>query len=319
MHRSMSLAFNITLIHTPSPVPYVLLLRRHVTVAIPWWWHTVRDQNHELSVELAARFRRALVQEFHHAFQIELERIVLLGGKALVALWRCIGERRNTDGSVIYDRHGNGPDPFVKLRRDIVSCFTSDEYNREPLTYTHRYSGITNNGAGVTPPHMSRQEGTLDEEEEDLPDPTEEPNERANTIELKTPGLGDHDGFIHTTLARLPLDCLSMTDVELGPIHRMCREATATYAGHRMVVSKFRFIETTGAGGDSNPCVSPLFDETIDAPARFEVNIEGVVSESNDLHVSKNVERSATIGALPKIARKMSLDDLFDEPLNQYA
>jgi hypothetical protein len=56
-------------------------------------------------------------------------------------------------------------------------------------------------------------------------------------------------------------------DVELADIRRLCREATATLIGHRMVVSKFRFVETVGAGGESNPCIDLIFYETIDAPA----------------------------------------------------
>jgi len=278
----------------------------HVTVAIPWWWHTIRPGNRQLSEELVARFRQAVVLEFHHAFQIELERIVLLGGKALVALWRCIGERKTEDGSTIYDRHGEGGDPFVKLRRDIVRCFTTgaSDFGKEPLTYSHRHSGL---------PKLTREHAAIPESPP--PMPKRESNERANTIELKTPGLGDHDGFIHTTLARLPLDCLSMKDVELGPIHRLCREATATYCGHRMVVSKFRFLETTAAGGESNPCVDPIFDETIEAPPRIEVAVHGAISETTDLHAAKNVERSVTIGALPEANARGSLDGLFDEPL----
>jgi len=78
----------------------------HVTIATPWWWHTIRRGNRELSQELVARFRQALVLEMHHAFQIELERIVLLGGKNLVALWRTVGEREAPDNYVIFDRHG---------------------------------------------------------------------------------------------------------------------------------------------------------------------------------------------------------------------
>ena len=138
---------------------------------------------------------------------------------------------------------------------------------------------------------------------------------RSNTIELKSPGLGDHDGFIHTTLARLPIDCLSMTDVELEPIHRLCREATATYCGHRMVVSKFRFLETTGEGGESNPCKAPIFDEYVEAPPRVEVGISGLIEQTLDLHSEKLVDRSATIGNLPTMhASRPSMDGLFDDP-----
>jgi hypothetical protein len=88
----------------------------HVTIAIPWWWHTMREGNAQLSQELAARFRQALLLKFHHPFQIELERIILLGGQTLVALWRCVGERITEDGHFIYDRHGESVDPFVRLR-----------------------------------------------------------------------------------------------------------------------------------------------------------------------------------------------------------
>ena len=127
-------------------------------------------------------------------------------------------------------------------------------------------------------------------------------------------GLGNHDGFIHTTLGRLSIDCLSMTDVELEPIHRLCREATATFCGHRMVVSKFRFVEMSGEGGESDPCVAPIFDEFVDAPSRVEVGITGEIQQSNDLHAPKVVERSATIGNLPGHRVMPSMDGLFDDP-----
>ena len=147
----------------------------HVTVAIPWWWHTIRDGNRELTEELVARFRQALVVEFHHPFQLELERIVLLGGKTLVALWRCVGERRTDDGDVIHDRHGEGPDPLVQLRRDIVRCFTATDefetFGKEPLTYAHRFPQLQQ--LASTPP-LPALRGAL---------------KRENSIELKTPGL----------------------------------------------------------------------------------------------------------------------------------
>ena len=211
-------------------IPECNLLPRedlHVTVAIPWWWHTIRDQNRELSQELVARFRSALVYEFHHPFQIELERIVLLGGKALVALWRTVGERKADDGVVtIYDRHGETIDPFVKLRADIVKCFSgSEEILGPPLTYSTRHVSVAS--PAPIKQDLRREEAFVCDSTPPIPPPAV-PSSRQNTIELKTPGLGQHDGFIHTTLARLPLDCLSMSDVELAPIHRLCREATVS-------------------------------------------------------------------------------------------
>jgi len=270
----------------------------HVTVAMPWWWHSVRPNNDTLTKELVQRFREALVMEFHHPFQIELERIVLLGGRTLVALWRCVGERLTPDGDIVCDRHGDGIDPFVKLRRDIVQCFTGTEKfsKRQPLTYSHRHGNMNRNeieSLNESAPSLSTRNSL----------------ERKNTIEFKTPGLGNSDGFIHTTLARLPLECLSMKDVELAPIHRLCREATATYCGHRLVVSKYRFLETTGAGGESNPCIDPIFDEYVEAPPRIQVQENGIIDEvTESLKMRGSV---ATIGALPKIEQRPSLERLF--------
>ena len=274
----------------------------HVTIAVPWWWHTVRPGNRALSDELVARFRQALIHEFHHPFQLELERIVLLGGKALVALWRCVGERTTEDGDKIHDRHGEKPDPLVKLRGDIVGCFTaSDEFEavgKEPLTYAHRFQQVQDPNASFEGnPPVNTSSSLRDF------------MKRENSIEMKTPGLSGRDGFIHTTLARLPLNCLSMHDVELAPIHRLCREATATYCGHRLVVNKFRFLETMGAGGESNPCVDPIFDETIAAPLRFEVDEDGAIGVNTAF--SKNVERHVTIGAPPTNVERRTVDDLF--------
>lgn len=194
-----------------------------------------------------------MVVDFHHPFLIELERFVLLGGKTLVALWRTVGERKTEENVTITDRHATSIDPMVRLRREIVDCFTNEQnaHNFQPLTHTHRKNTVTNLKSLEVPP---------------VPPPGK--LERRHTIELKTPGLGSGDGFIHTTLCRLPLECFSMTDIELEPIHRLCREASACYSGHRMLVHKFRFLETTGAGGDSNPCEKPLFDETMVAPLK---------------------------------------------------
>jgi hypothetical protein len=85
----------------------------------------------------------------------------------------------------------------------------------------------------------------------------------------------------------LPLECLSKHDVDLDDIHRLCREATATLSGHRMVVSKFRFLETGGAGGESNPCKSPLYDETIVSPSKLKTSKTGVASVTTNLHLRR--------------------------------
>ncbi|VEU45066.1 unnamed protein product [Pseudo-nitzschia multistriata] len=253
----------------------------HVSIACPWWWHTIREGNDELNKDLSNRLKQALVIDFHHPFFLELERIILLGGKTLVALWRTVGERMVVENGAytVCDRHATSIDPMIRLRREIVDCFTNEEheYNFHPLTHQHRAESMNKQGQQEGTKLESNPNGTqgggieqaIDDSGAQPPIPGKPGKmKRRHTIELKTPGLGSGDGFIHTTLCRLPLDCLSTQDVELEPIHRLCREATATYSGHRMLVHEFRFLETTGAGGDSNPCTSPLFDETMAAPSK---------------------------------------------------
>lgn len=58
----------------------------HVTIALPWWWHTIREDNDVLTNTMAGRFKQTLLLEFHYPFQIELERIILLGGKVREAV-----------------------------------------------------------------------------------------------------------------------------------------------------------------------------------------------------------------------------------------
>mmetsp|Transcript_24144 Transcript_24144/g.57090 ORF Transcript_24144/g.57090 Transcript_24144/m.57090 type:complete len:603 (+) Transcript_24144:258-2066(+) len=343
----------------------------HVTIAIPWWWHTVREGNHRLSKELVARFRQGLLTEHHHAFQIELERFVLLGGKTLVALWRTVGSREAGDNFVIFDRHGEGTDPMVKLRRDIATSFSEETpWGQPPLTYSHLYYEEEKDGNAPQPPHPPPPEEEKKDDNQPIPPPPSSSSsaaaaadenrprrkmKRRNTIEWKSPGLGDHDGFIHTALARLPLDCLSMSDVDLSHIHRLCREATATYAGHRMVINKFRFLETVGEGGESNPCVRPIFDETVQAPPRVRIGVTGEIEQDYSSRpsptssgttsggsgggghghrrgasrgggggfgsngalsflVDETMVRHATIGAVPAVDSKLSLNGLFDDP-----
>lgn len=262
----------------------------HVTIALPWWWHTMRPGNNELTKKMANRFKQTLLVEFHYGFQVELERIVLLGGKVLVALWRCVGERQTEDGRIIADRHGTNIDPMVLLREEIVRCFITEspDQRRICLTYQH-----------------NKSDG----------DRAEENAMRHHTIKQRTPGMGIKpgaaDGFIHTTLCRLPLDCLSSKDVELDKVHRLCREMSATLNGHRMVIDKFRFLETMGEGGESNPCYKPIFDETIDAPYRHTVHIDGTVVQKGESSLDMGVEqRNATIGP----ARNFWNEDANNDP-----
>lgn len=68
-----------------------------------------------------------------------------------------------------------------------------------------------------------------------------------------------------------------------------------------MVIGKYRFIETMGEGGESNPCFNPLYDETIDAPLQHRVKIDGSVEERKSLRAhtadyDKHEQRRGTIG-----------------------
>lgn len=290
----------------------------HVTVALPWWWHTIKEDNYKLSTKLCNRFRQAIIKDMHHPFQIELERIVLLGGKTLVALWRTVGERRQCDGDddddnedIICDRHGVGIDPFVRLRREVADCFTKEDVdiNFEPLTYTSYNKDTTTTNNDATPNSM-------------FPQRPNKMEKRQHTIESKTPGLHSKDGFIHTTLCRLPLHCLSPYDVNLEHVHRLCREATATYCGHRMNVYKFRFLETTGEGGESNPCYKPIFDDTVYAPLKYEkttANNNNVMNANITSNIISDPQYNTanTIGHAIGVVSRASVFDLFDKNDNE--
>ena len=113
------------------------------------------------------------------------------------------------DGRTIHDRHGDNVDPMVRLREEIIRCFITEspDLRRKPLTYQDKMNESAD---------------------------SDEILERQHTIKQRTPGMGvTADGFIHTTLCRLPLECLSSNDIELDQIHRLCREASATFNGHR--------------------------------------------------------------------------------------
>ncbi|KAL7459993.1 hypothetical protein ACHAXS_000480 [Conticribra weissflogii] len=65
-----------------------------------------------------------------------------------------------------------------------------------------------------------------------------------------------------------------------------------------MVVSRYRFLESMGEGGESNPCVNPIFDEYVDAPVRCKVEIDG------DVAVDEDGMGGVGIGGLDDLRRK---------------
>ena len=82
-----------------------------------------------------------------------------------------------------------------------------------------------------------------------------------------------------------------------------------------MVVSKFRFLETTGIGGESNPCIEPIFDQTLEAPTRLVVHDSGHITATDNLHLPSPApkDRNATIGALPDNTTRNTMIGLFEE------
>ena len=42
----------------------------HVTIALPWWWHTIREGNAVLTRKMAGRFKQTLLLKFHYPFQV---------------------------------------------------------------------------------------------------------------------------------------------------------------------------------------------------------------------------------------------------------
>jgi hypothetical protein len=58
-----------------------------------------------------------------------------------------------------------------------------------------------------------------------------------------------------------------------------------------MLIHKYRFVETTGEGGDSNPCVKPLFDVTMAAPPKAAPKGGGRTGRKEDM--LSNADRNA--------------------------
>lgn len=65
----------------------------------------------------------------------------------------------------------------------------------------------------------------------------------------------------------------------------------------------------------SNPCVEPIYDETIEAPTRFKVKPNGHVNEIANLHLlPQEMENNRTIGAIRNRKTPGSLEGLFSNP-----
>lgn len=75
-----------------------------------------------------------------------------------------------------------------------------------------------------------------------------------------------------------------------------------------MVIDKYRFIESSGEGGESNPCYKPLYDETIDAPVRHKVSIDGAVTEKTGLQSRARTNRMTVGSAINFLGQTFDAD-----------
>ena len=65
----------------------------------------------------------------------------------------------------------------------------------------------------------------------------------------------------------------------------------------------------------SNPCVEPIFDETIEAPSRFKIKRNGKAKEIENLHlVPYEKQNNRTIGTIRNHVSHKPLSGLFDAP-----
>ena len=90
-----------------------------------------------------------------------------------------------------------------------------------------------------------------------------------------------------------------------------------------MIIKNYRFLEMTGEGGESNPCYKPLYDETIAAPPRHTVDIDGTITEKRHDSVTLDANEAGnlflnhgTVGPVRNfaggLAPKASADDATD-------
>eukprot|EP00520_Triparma_pacifica_P020318 CAMPEP_0118641350 /NCGR_PEP_ID=MMETSP0785-20121206/5234_1 /TAXON_ID=91992 /ORGANISM="Bolidomonas pacifica, Strain CCMP 1866" /LENGTH=102 /DNA_ID=CAMNT_0006532787 /DNA_START=366 /DNA_END=674 /DNA_ORIENTATION=- len=94
---------------------------------------------------------------------------------------------------------------------------------------------------------------------------------------------------------------MSSADVPLDDVLLSIEESNALCNGHRMEISKLRFLHSEGRGGNSNPMYKPLYDEIIECPSR------------EDSDAARKGQ--ATIGAVRNIQRA-NLKDMFVEKLS---
>jgi len=215
----------------------------HITMAIPMFWHEVEpiEVANAKNRRMVEMWRRVLAVQKHQSFEVEIDRVVFLGGSVLLALWRTVGVRENVEGYRVVDRSSPALDPVNSLRGDLVRTFLD---------------------AGLT--YRALMDANKDTEEQKA----DVGMLRTNTIAQRSP----QGGFIHTSLARLARApsteqqapfWLNRDNLDLTKVYSKCSEWSIKLSGHRMIVDKFWFLETDGAGGDADPVEQPRFMETI--------------------------------------------------------
>lgn len=74
----------------------------------------------------------------------------------------------------------------------------------------------------------------------------------------------------------------------------------------------------------SNPCIDPIYDETVETPSRFRLRRDGNVKYTNNLHISqikkeeswKGQSANLTIGTIRNKVTDLPLAGLFEGPGN---
>jgi len=177
----------------------------HITLCLPRKWRTA------MSPENKQRMAMVMdeVSMRHAPFAVELDRVVLLPGGALLALFRLEDCSRPVE------------DPMVALRLDILKGVLTKELAFFQLA----------EGASVEATHLAHDEG----------DPC------ALVRRCSVASSIDPTGFIHCSLGRLAIKPgQTLQKVRLHEAVSLCARMSAELSGSRMIINRFLLTEMTG-------------------------------------------------------------------------
>jgi len=238
----------------------------HITVCIPSLWRVPEeDPAAHAAYNQAVADALASASAEHECFVVEVDRLTLSKDGSLLVLFRTVGAQtvvaQRPSGHVQYprdqglngaeamlcDRCSEATDPMTSLRADVLYVFLERRLahcQRSPPAATAVGGGQEGEATsgGVAAPHIARQA----------------------TI-VKTVGGSAH-GFIHCSLSRFAISPqLTLRELDLSEVLRVCRSWSARLAGRRMAVRGFKLSEMTGigAGGNKNPFDLAVWEQSI--------------------------------------------------------